>query len=194
MRLKPHLQAGDLNGYQKEGKWVFGYRNADLAGIMDLMDGVYRRSVLSDRPVMSLLAIDLQGYPMRKNSLVVIAVCGLLSAGFAYAEGGAGDKPAARDPDLPFVSGDHWTQSSQAERNAYLYGLGNMVELQQALVDDQQSIQKFNDVLVRGLSPMDLDQVKKALDDWYAAHPDDGKRPVLSVLYHEIALPLATRK
>ena len=124
---------------------------------------------------------------MRSNSLFVVGLCCLLGTSMAYADDTA-KATAPQDPDLAFVTGEHWTQSSEAERNSYLYGLGNMVELQQALAD-QDSIRKFNDVLVQGLSPMDLAGVKKALDDWYAEHPKDSKRPVLSVLYHEIALP-----
>ena len=132
---------------------------------------------------------------MRISRCFAAGVCCLLGTGLANADGDAVDKATAvQDPDLEFVTGEHWTQSSEVERNAYLYGLGNMVELQQALVDDQQSIRKLNDVLIRGLSSMDLPGVKKALDDWYVAHPNDGKRPVLSVLYHEIALPRATGK
>jgi hypothetical protein len=112
-----------------------------------------------------------------------------------YADGDAGAHVTVpQDPDLEFVTGGHWTHSSEAERNSYLYGLGNMVELQQALADDPDSIRKMNDVLVQGLSSMDLAGVKKALDDWYAEHPEDSKRPVLSVLYHEIALPRVAGK
>jgi len=136
---------------------------------------------------------------MKMNNLFAVGVCCLLTTGLVYADNDAGtgvggEAAAMQDADLPFVTGAHWMQSSEVERNAYLYGLGNMVELQQALVDDHQSTRKLNDVLIRGLSPMDLVGVKQALDDWYAAHPADGDRPVLSVLYHEIALPLATRK
>ena len=132
---------------------------------------------------------------MKKN-VIVLGVCCLLSVGLAQAGTGhnANSGVAGQDADLEFVTGEHWSQSSEAERNAYLYGLGNMVELQQALADDQNSIGKFNDVLVRGLSPMDLVGVKKALDDWYTAHPVQAGRPVLDVLYREIALPRVTAK
>jgi hypothetical protein len=67
---------------------------------------------------------------MKKN-VFVPGVCCLLSVGLAQAGTGhnANTGVAGQDADLEFVTGEHWSQSSEVERNAYLYGLGNMVEL-----------------------------------------------------------------
>jgi len=108
----------------------------------------------------------------------VVSLCSMLQVSAA---------PAA---DMKFVTGTHWSQSTVELRKAYLYGIGNMVEMEQAMHDPSiTSKNSMVPVLVRGLSPMNLEQVENALTNWYASHPEQADRPVLDVLYTEIALP-----
>ena len=40
-----------------------------------------------------------------------------------------------------------------------------------------------------GLSPYTFDQMVATIDKWYAEHPDQLKRPVVSVMWYEMAKP-----
>lgn len=122
---------------------------------------------------------------MKKTLALVVGMLCLLSVSVARADNHGG---AAPGPDLPFVTGEHWSQSTEKQQRAYLYGIGNMLELQQALAGPDGG-NDFVSVMIKGLSPMGMDEVIASLDSWYAANPDQGKRPVLEVLYLDIALP-----
>ena len=97
---------------------------------------------------------------------------------------------ANAEDDMKQVTGSHWSQSTDELREAYLYGVGNMLEMEQAMHDDAiSSKNSMVPVLIKALSPMTLDQVKDSLTNWFASHPDQADRPVVEVLYVEIALP-----
>ena len=123
---------------------------------------------------------------MNKIHLFAVAVFCLLAATVVRADG---DVAPEVKPDMPFVTGTHWTQSSDKQKRAYLYGIGNMLELQQALAEKGGAKSEFVDVMIRGLSPMDLAGVIKALDTWYAENADEINRPVIEVMYLKIAVP-----
>jgi len=123
---------------------------------------------------------------MNKIHLFAVAVFCLLAATVVRADG---DVATEVKPDMPFVTGEHWTPSSDEQKRAYLYGVGNMLELQQALADKGGAKSEFVSVMIKGLSPMDLAGVIQALDTWYAGHPDEINRPVIEVMYLDIAVP-----
>jgi len=123
---------------------------------------------------------------MKKIHLFAVAVFCMLAATLVRADG---DVAPDVKPDMPFVTGAHWTKSSTEQQRAYLYGIGNMLEVQQALAAKGGAKSAFVDDMIKGLSPLDLDGVVQALDAWYAANPDEIHRPVIEVMYLNIARP-----
>ena len=118
------------------------------------------------------------------NKSQLLAACALCLASSLIAN------PASADTDLKFVKGSDWAGSSDVQREAYLYGVGNLLELEQAMQGaNEADSASVVPVLIKGLSGMSLDQVKDALTAWYEQHPDSSDRVVLDVLYTEIALP-----
>ena len=99
------------------------------------------------------------------------------------------------DPDLAIVTGIHWTTASRDEKVAYLFGIGNMLEIEQAMQGKNPSSHIRNNsivpVLIEGLSGLSITKLRKMLDQWYEKKPDQLKRPVIEVLYTEFALPNA---
>jgi hypothetical protein len=101
----------------------------------------------------------------------------------------AGEKPAA---DLTIVNGEHWVPASLEQKRAYLFGVGNMLELEQAMAGDQYQAMRGRSivpVLLEGLAGVGIADIVTQLDKFYADHPDQIKRPVIEVLYIEMALP-----
>lgn len=101
---------------------------------------------------------------------------------------------AAQQPalDLRIVTGEEWVQSSLEQKRAYLFGIGNMLEIEQAMVGgDYKAMrgQSIFPVLLGGLSGTSIADMVAQLDAFYAAHPDQITRPVIEVLYLEMALP-----
>jgi hypothetical protein len=94
--------------------------------------------------------------------------------------------------DLVIVNGEHWASSSLEQKRAYLFGVGNMLEIEQAMAGDGYKDMRGRSivpVLLEGLSGVGIANMVTQLDKFYAAHPDQAKRPVIEVLYLEMALP-----
>jgi hypothetical protein len=112
---------------------------------------------------------------------LVLLVCGL----FALAWG------IARADDVPMVTGEHWTKSSEQVKKAYLIGIANILQVESAYhgttppADAQSTVPRF----ARGLKGHTLDSVREALDNWYGAHPDRLQRPVIETIWFEIVVP-----
>lgn len=94
--------------------------------------------------------------------------------------------------DLPIVNGEHWVGSSLEQKRAYLFGVGNVLEIEQAMAGDGYKDMRGRSivpVLLEGLSGIGIANIVTQLDKYYTDHPDQAKRPVIEVLYLEMALP-----
>ena len=103
----------------------------------------------------------------------------LLLAGVAYAD------------EVAMVTGEHWVKSSDEQKKAYLIGVANVLQIEQAYqassppTDAQSLVPRW----AKGLKGQTLDSVRERLNRWYAAHPDQLKRPVLETIWFEIVVP-----
>lgn len=101
----------------------------------------------------------------------------------------AGEKPEA---DLTIVTGEHWVSASLEQKRAFLFGVGNVLEIEQAMAGDEYQAMRGRSivpVLLDGLSGVPIADMVTQLDKFYADHPDQIGRPVIGVLYMELALP-----
>ena len=97
----------------------------------------------------------------------------------------------ARAQEIPLVTGEQWTKSTEEMKKAYLVGIANIVQIEMAYqgaapVSDAQSILPR---MVKGLKGQTLDSVRDALNKWYAAHPDQMQRPVIEIIWFEMVVP-----
>jgi hypothetical protein len=97
----------------------------------------------------------------------------------------------ARAQEVPLVTGEHWTKSSEEMKKAYLVGIANIVHIEMAYegaspASDSQSILPR---MVKGLKGRTLDTVREELNKWYAAHPDQLQRPVIETIWFEMVVP-----
>ncbi|MGB5202307.1 MAG: hypothetical protein WBN68_21825 [Sedimenticolaceae bacterium] len=98
--------------------------------------------------------------------------------------------------DLPLVTGEHWTTADLAQKRAFLIGIGNVLEVEQAMAGDNLAAMRGRSivpVLLNGLSGVGLPDMVAELDTYYSGNPEQLKRPVLEVLYLEMALPRMER-
>ena len=110
-----------------------------------------------------------------------LLVCGLLLSTVMAA-------PAlAQDDRMPVVTGEHWMKSTPQERKAFLVGAATIIELEQEVQGDNPPKKTTIDVWCKGLSPYTFDQMVTAIDQWYAANPDKVTRPVVEVMWYELA-------
>lgn len=98
---------------------------------------------------------------------------------------------SARADEVPLVTGEHWTKSSDELKKVYLVGIANVVQVEMAFnaanpPSDSQSILPR---MVKGLKGETLDTVRERLNKWYDAHPDRLQRPVIETMWFEIVVP-----
>ena len=82
--------------------------------------------------------------------------------------------------------------ASLEQKRAYLFGVGNVLEIEQAMAGDNYASMRGRSivpVLLEGLSDISIADLVTQLDKFYTDHPDQTERPVLEVLYIEMALP-----
>jgi hypothetical protein len=106
--------------------------------------------------------------------LVLSAVCGV-----------------ARAADIPLVTGEHWMKSSEEVKKAYLVGIANFVQVENAYQasNPPTNAQSIVPRAVKGMKNQTLDSVRDGLNKWYASHPDQIQRPVIETIWFEMVVP-----
>ena len=97
----------------------------------------------------------------------------------------------ANADEVPMVTGEHWVKSSDELKKAYLIGVANVLQVEQAYegTSPPTDAQSVVPRMAKGLKGQTLDSVRERLNRWYAAHPDQIKRPVLETIWFEIVVP-----
>ena len=93
--------------------------------------------------------------------------------------------------EVPLVTGEHWTKSSDDLKKVYLIGIANVVQVETAYsgANAPADAQSVVPRIVRGLKGQTLDSVREGLNKWYAAHPDQLQRPVIETIWFEMVVP-----
>jgi hypothetical protein len=115
---------------------------------------------------------------LRKAMLLSVMALAVLSSG-------------VRADEIPLITGEHWTKSSDEQKKAYLIGIANIVQVDMAYAgttppSDAQSILPR---MVKGLKGHTLDSVRDGLNKWYAANPQRLQRPVVETIWFEMVVP-----
>ena len=97
----------------------------------------------------------------------------------------------ARADEVPLVTGEHWTRSSDELKKAYLVGIANVAQVETAYngANPPTDAQSIVPRMVKGLKGQTLDGVREGLNKWYAAHPDRLQRPVIETIWFEMVVP-----
>jgi hypothetical protein len=97
--------------------------------------------------------------------------------------------------EVQLLSGNMWQTLSRDNKIAYIWGIGNLVELErtnlgtlqpQPPTDDRKS---FIPYLAYGLGGMSIQQIIEQVDAYYMAHPDQRHQPVLNTIFQAIVVP-----
>jgi len=122
---------------------------------------------------------------MKRLNILLLPILLIVLSMAAWAD----QKPAA---DLQIVTGEHWMASSLEQKRAFLFGVGNLLEIEQAMAGNAYDAMRGRSiipVLLEGLSGTSIADIVMQLDQFYASHPEQIKTPVIEVLYIEMALP-----
>jgi hypothetical protein len=123
---------------------------------------------------------NVMGNKLRSGMVLFLACIGL-----ALASG------VARADEIPLITGEHWTKSSEEMKKAYLVGIANAVQVEAAYhaANPPSDAQSYVPRLVKGLKGQTLDSVREGLNRWYSANPDKLQRPVIETIWFEMVIP-----
>jgi hypothetical protein len=90
-----------------------------------------------------------------------------------------------------FADGNDWTKSSEAQKQAFLFGIANAISV--AVGWDARHVPQgqttFSRRAAAGLGGVSLGEAVQRVDAWYAANPGKLETPVVAVLWLDIAKP-----
>ena len=88
------------------------------------------------------------------------------------------------------LTGEHWKLSTDAEKQAFLYGASHIVVIEQITAEKTGTASSpFVAAWMKAFGNRSWKQIQKQLDDWYVAHPEEAARPVFDVLWYEFMAP-----
>ena len=93
--------------------------------------------------------------------------------------------------ELPVVTGEHWTSATDNEKRAFLVGIATALEVEQEFqaINPQASGASMVPIMIQGLDRFTLTEIMQGVDSWYAGNGEQLDRPVIEVLWYELALP-----
>ncbi len=92
--------------------------------------------------------------------------------------------------EVPMATGHDWIESTDREKGAFLLGMATIIEVEQAVQGPEPEFADHTliDTWTKGLSPYTITELRKKLDAYYENNPNDLDKPVIEVLWREIAL------
>jgi hypothetical protein len=93
--------------------------------------------------------------------------------------------------EVPLVTGENWTKSSEQLKKVYLIGIANAIQVETAYegANPPSDAQSIVPRLAKGLKGQTLDSVRDGLDKYYAANPGKMQRPVIETIWFEFVVP-----
>ncbi|GAB6035530.1 hypothetical protein JCM15519_00890 [Fundidesulfovibrio butyratiphilus] len=95
---------------------------------------------------------------------------------------------------FPVVTGQNWKNSTPEEKLAFIAGMTTIIELEKEVQGPDPQGKSLIPGWVKGLSKYKLKDIVAALDDYFAKKPDQLDRPVVEVLWVEVAEPNMIKK
>ena len=103
----------------------------------------------------------------------------------------AGGVAQAQTQEIPLITGEHWTKSTEQNKKAYLVGMTNMLQVEiayqagNALTESQTVVPRF----AKGLKGHTLDGAIAKVDAWYARNPGRMQQTVVETIWYELVVP-----
>ncbi|MBL8258678.1 MAG: hypothetical protein JNM60_02540 [Candidatus Competibacteraceae bacterium] len=93
---------------------------------------------------------------------------------------------AAAKAELPYPDGEKWAAATEREKLAYLLGIMNMAMAEYQLTGVKPKYRTLVPRMVQSLDGKTLREIMKAVDGYYQANPNRGKRSIFEVIWTEV--------
>ena len=98
---------------------------------------------------------------------------------------------AAEEIKAPLLSGITWVKMSQDQKAAYIWGAGDIIDLEQEIMEIYPELKRESFVAkaVEGIGDVQINEIVSNVDKFYKAHPDQTKLSVIRVIWDTMIRP-----
>jgi len=92
---------------------------------------------------------------------------------------------------MQLLTGDIWQQAAPDDKVAFVWGVCHVVTLENALMKKLPSLKvdNFSAKAAEGLAGLKINDIVKAVDDFYVANPSKLETPVVKVMWEKLIVP-----
>jgi hypothetical protein len=132
-------------------------------------------------------------------SFMMFALAGFVPA-VAAEEAAAGAQldaqkyPVLSQSDVPVLKGDLWTTASQDSKVAYVWGMCSIFEVERIVTMriPELKVRNVSAVAAEGLQNVPMNDIVRAVDEYYKANPGNLDVPVLKIIWDTMVKPKVT--
>lgn len=129
-------------------------------------------------------------------SFIVLALAGFVPA-MAAEEAAPGANlnaqqyPVLSQSDVPVLKGDLWTTASQDSKVAFVWGMCSMIEVERIVMMriPGLKVRNVSAVAAEGLQNVPMNDIVRAVDEYYKANPGNLDVPVLKIIWDTMVKP-----
>ena len=128
---------------------------------------------------------------------MTIAVLGFSSTVPAEETPASGEKLDAREypvlsqSEVAVLKGDLWTTASRDSKVAFVWGVCSMIEVERIAMEKipELKVRNVSAVAAEGLKTVSLNDIVRAVDEYYKANPANLDVPVLRIIWDTMIVP-----
>jgi hypothetical protein len=101
------------------------------------------------------------------------------------------DAFAAEEIKAPLLSGMTWVKMSPDQKAAYIWGAGDIIDLEQEIMEIYPELKResFVTKAVEGIGDVQINDIVSKVDTFYKVHPDKENLSVIRVIWDTMIKP-----
>lgn len=99
--------------------------------------------------------------------------------------------PVLSQSDVAVLKGDLWTTANRDSKVAFVWGMCSMIEAERIAMEmiPEIKVRNISAVAAEGLKNVSLNDIVRAVDDYYRANPAKLDVPVLRIIWDTMIVP-----
>jgi len=102
--------------------------------------------------------------------------------------------PVLSQSDVAVLKGDLWTTASRDSKVAFVWGVCSMIEVERIAMEKipEIKVRNISAVAAEGLKNVSLNDIVRAVDEYYKTNPANLDVPVLRIIWDTMVVPKVT--
>ena len=106
----------------------------------------------------------------------------------------AQEYPLLSQSEVAVLKGDLWTTASRDSKVAFVWGVCSMIEVERIAMEriPELKVRNVSAVAAEGLKSVPMNDIVRAVDEYYKANPANLDVPVLRIIWDTMVVPRVT--